>query len=842
MIRSRALPLALRRSLLALSPLAATAALAAPGPTAAAEGDVGLDAVKVTGSRLARGTPEGATPLWVIDREAIDASGDFSVADLLRDLPLATTGNFRPQSGSTAQSLATVDLRGLGPNRTLVLVDGRRAPTNPMSASFGADLNAIPLSAVERIEILADGASAIYGADAIGGVVNIILRRDFEGAQLRYGRGWSEAEGGDTEEMSMLMGGGSERTRLVAGASASRRGIVFTRDQIGGAVRGVGLYGNNYYDWSTGSARAVPGFDCSQGAFYVQDNGLCGFDFNQVAANEAKLSRVGLDVRADHQINDRWNLYSSASLTRVESFGRYAPTPGLLVVDDGSPNDVDPTDGLPTYFFHRFAAAGNRDEFTEASNLDFVLGFQGQLTDRVQIDVGLRRADYRFVSLGRGYIVSDIANEAANSGRYDLSDPYGADPSLLSSLQATLSTDARWRSDEIHATAEVDLFDLGGGRSRAVFGAEHRRGTYYSRFDSLSEAGAILGTAGNSSGGDRDVDAVFFEWLLPFVSSFDLSLAGRYDDYSDYGQEFSPRVALRWQPLDPLTFRASWGQGFVAPGLDILTQAPTFSAEPISDPATCLALGAPSNCQTQVDTVTLANPDLGSERAEHASLGLSYDATAWMSLGVDYHRVRVDDRISKFTPQEVVVFAANPGLYGPLPAGLGVDRGPDGRIQRITSGYVNRGRVETDGVDLRIGLDFGLGDWGALDSQLAVSHVLDYTIDSGLGRFDLLGRPGYPDLRAALSNTWRLGDVSVTWNVNHIGDHGGDSGSARIGSYATHDLQLTWRAPWDGRITLGATNLGDRHPAQVPYDGRPYNFYLYDGYGRTTYLRYTQAF
>src|SRR5690606_22616314 len=134
--------------------------------------------------------------------EQIDASGDVSVAEMLRDAPIAAFGNFRPQSGSSAQSMATVDLRGIGSGRTLVLIDGRRAPTSPMAPSSGADINAIPLAAVERIEILSDGASAVYGSDAIGGVVNIILRRDFNGVELRVGSGRTAVEGGDLQDMS----------------------------------------------------------------------------------------------------------------------------------------------------------------------------------------------------------------------------------------------------------------------------------------------------------------------------------------------------------------------------------------------------------------------------------------------------------------------------------------------------------------------------------------------------------------------------------------------------------------------------------------------------------------
>jgi iron complex outermembrane receptor protein len=237
-----------------------------------------------------------------------------------------------------------------------------------------------------------------------------------------------------------VFGSSNDTTRIVGGASASSRGMVFTRDQIGGAGRGVSLFGNNYYNWNTGGPSPVPGFSCNEGAFYFLGSGLCSFNFNSVAANEASVDNKAVFVRGDHQINENWSVYMSASITKVETFGRYAPVPGIVVVDDGTPNDINNgvvcgntcpggTDGLPTYFYHRFAAAGNRDNTTDTSNGDFLLGFQGQLTDTIGVDFGIRRTDYKFTEFGRGYIVAAIANQFANQGLYDLRDPYGADPS-----------------------------------------------------------------------------------------------------------------------------------------------------------------------------------------------------------------------------------------------------------------------------------------------------------------------------------------------------------------------------------------------------------------------------
>ncbi len=821
-----------------------------------------LDRIEVTGSRLKRADIEGASPVIVIDRAQIDASGDISVADLLRDSTFASFGNFKPQSGSSAQSLATIDLRGLGSGRTLVLVDGRRAPTNPMSASSGADVNAIPLAAVERIEILSDGASAVYGSDAIGGVVNIILRKDFNGAELRYGVGNTKVQGGDLEDASVVFGTSSDRGRLMGGGSKSSRGMVFTRDQIGGETLGVSIYGNNYYDWDTGLALAVPGFECPQTTsrnpaypfWYQTTNGRCSFDFNAVAANEASVDNTAMFLKGDYQINDNWSVYTSMASTKVESFGRYAPVPGLVWADDGTPNDLTPGDGLPTYFYHRFAAAGNRDSYTTGINNDYLLGFQGQLTDSISVEFGARRTNYDYDELGYGYIIQSLANQAINNGDYMLTDPYGATQETLNSFTATIGRNSFFRTKEYFANVNFDLFELGGGTSNAVFGIETRDEEYQDLYDSLSQAGVVLGSAGGASAGTREVKSAFVEWLLPFTSSFDVTLAGRFDDYSDYGNDFSPKVAARWQPVDNLTFRASWGQGFRAPGLDILTQADSFSAEGVSnDPATCIAAGLTSDCrqapgapvqQVQVDTWYIANPDLASEQSDQFSVGVVWSPTSWLDLSLDYWNIKVENAISQISASDIIDMDLDPGNFGSIPPGLSITRSPaNGRVLEITAGYANAGDTKTAGADFRANTRFDLGAAGSLRNQLSVSYIDKYDVTDALNvttRF--AGRVGSPDLRANLANEWSFGDFSVAWNVNYIDSQVLASGARGLGGYTTNDVQFAWNAPWNGRIFIGATNVGDRYPELRTYDNRPWNFYLYDAYGRTTYVRYIQSF
>ncbi|AXA83397.1 TonB-dependent receptor [Lysobacter oculi] len=804
-----------------------------------------LDRVEVVGSRVKRAEIEGALPVTVIDRAAIDATGKASVADVLRDTTFASFGNFRPQSGSSAQALADIDLRGLGSSRTLVLIDGRRAPKAPFAAG-SQDLNAIPTSAVERIEILSDGASAVYGSDAIGGVVNIVLRKDFEGAELRAGMGMTDVKGGDTHEYAATFGTAGERGRMIMSASANDRGMVFTRDQIG-YVQGVSVYGNNYrvYNQNTGAfvtaPTAVPGFACNTNGFWRTAGGTCSFDFNSVAANEASIKNKGLFARGDYQITDNWSVYMTAMAQKVNSFGRYAPVPVLALVADNTPNDIIKGDGLATALYHRMAAGGNRDTSSDANVTDLLLGFQGRVWDKVDLDFGIRRSNYRYNEFGTGYSVNPLLVAALEAGDYLVTDPYGTDPTTLSSVFATINRRSTSTVEEAYATANFDLFEMAGGTSNMAVGVESRKETYADLYDSLSEAGVIDGSAGNSAAGSRKVQSIFAEWLFPIVNSFEVTLAGRYDKYSDYGSDFAPKIGMRWHPVENFTLRGSYGTGFRAPSLDILTQKTSFSADSVVDPATCIIFGGtPAQCQTasvQVDAYYRANPNLSSEQSKQWSLGMAYDPTDWLNFTLDYYNIEIEERIRQFSSQALIDRTNNPAL-GPIPAGLGVVRNADGSIKQVNAGYGNEGTLNTNGLDLAARTRFDLAG-GRMQNMLQIGYVNEYTIDDGE---DLAGTVGAPDVRANLSNQYNTGAWTFGTITRYIKGQQDPGATRRVGGYTLNDVYATVKAPWNGDFTIGVNNVGNRYPQLYSYDGRPWNFNLYDAYGRTIYLRYTQKF
>ncbi|NCV70616.1 MAG: TonB-dependent receptor, partial [Betaproteobacteria bacterium] len=634
---------------------ACVALLCAAGASFVSAQAIAQGTVEVTGSRIKRVDAEGAVPVTVITREQIESSGVTSVAEVMRNVTFAAAGNFRPQSGSSAQAWASIDLKGLGSGRTLVLIDGRRAPKGPMVAT-AADMNSIPLGAVERIEILTDGASAVYGSDAIAGVVNIITRKDFEGFQYSFGYTNPSNPGGERREGSVLFGTSGKDGRVLAGISYNERGMVYTRDRVWGTDKGVSSYGNNYV--TSKGLIAVPGA-CTDKDFWLTSSNTCSFDFNSRAADEAQIKNASLFARGEYKVNKDWSLYANTGVTRVESFGRYAPTPGAVVLSATSPNNiasqVDPSlAGKSVTLRHRFAAAGNRDTNTDSNIYDMLLGTQGQIGS-VAIDAGFRWTDYQYLELGRNYIVTAIATQFMNSGAYNIFKPSANSADVLNSIKATIGRDSNFKIAEVYGTATVPLMKMAGGQVQLLLGGERRFEQYQDQYDSLSEGGQILGSAGNSAGGTRGVTSMFSEALLPVASGVEVSLAARHENYSDYGSSNAPKASLRWKLSNNLLLRGSVGAGFAAPSLDKITQKESFSAESVIDPRTYIAFGGAasqaSTRQVQVDTYYIANPKLAAEKSKNLSLGFVWDVVPQLSIKADVWKIDVSDKIAQITAQ-----------------------------------------------------------------------------------------------------------------------------------------------------------------------------------------------
>ena len=898
--------------------IALTGTAAAQDQSEDAQVEQAQERIQVTGSRLNRTDMEGALPVTVISREDLDASGDISVADYMRDTNFNSFGSYQSTSGSSGGGAAQVSLRGLGAGRTLILIDGRRAPTSPILGS-GQDLNSIPMAAVERIEVLSDGASAVYGSDAIGGVVNVITRKDFDGVSFTYGVGRPTNEGGDTEEMSVVMGSSNAKSRVLIGASMNSRDVIYTRDRdywYDPANPAGSTYSNNFgfkgdagHLSSIGATNrldhpefgtAVPGL-CTNGddsdLFFMAENGNCLFNHGATSANLTSMKNTSMFGRGDYQINNDWSLYFNASLNKVESFGRFAalpssPWPGgaIEITPDspnhpGNPNGYNPNASDPYYadmwsqdpvtgeitgetlsLYHRFAALGPRDNNVENTTTNFAGGFEGMIGN-VGLDFGVRYVTSRAINLGNNYVVAGLAQPLITSGAYNIYDPYTVydpatgqpvegSPSALG-MTSTTSRDMFSTVKEFYANANFDLFEMGAGVASAAVGAEYREESYQDKYDLLSAAGQVSGSSGASAGGSRDVTAFYGEMLLPILDTVDVELAGRFDDYSDYGSDFSPKVAVRWRPTDTLLIRGSFGEGFRAPTLSDLTGEPAFSAEYTNDEATCIALtGNPctGSSSVQVNTYSLGNVNLESENSEQFGLGVVWEATDWLNMSVDYYDIKITNSISGIGLQQAAnclrgvgtlcpegIERFQEGTAIPDPAlGVGVmfaGNDVNAAIVGAQLGLVNIGSVETDGMDFNVRTNFDLG-FGTLSNNFQASYVNNYSSNGG---DNFAGEYGYPELRASLNNALAMGDFTVNWNINYT-DSTTYVDTYYIPSWTIHNVQVNYAAPWDATITFGVNNLTDRDPADASLFGASYDYYIYNPWGRVPYFRYTQNF
>lgn len=810
-----------------------------------------VEKIEITGSRVKRADAEGALPVTVIGREELEASGNNTVAEVMRNVTFTNAGNFRPQSGSSAQGFSEVNLRGLGSRRTLVLIDGKRIAKSPMVGD-AVDMNSVPLAAVERIEILTDGASAIYGSEAIGGVVNIILRKNFDGVAVSVGgtRVSLPKEGGDRQEASAIMGMSGDKGRFLLGANTTQRDIIFQRDAYGTAGnRGASSFSNNYFasPGLGGFIAPVPG-GCTNPNFYIA-GGRCRYDFATVAADEAEVNTKSFFARGEYNVSADWTAYMTTNVTTTETFGRYAPVPGELRIFPGSPahpwSDGFPDPSLRTrvapdqtiYLGHRFAAGGARDTTTESTLYDTLFAFKGRAWN-ADWDLGLRKSTNKYNEVGRGFVIQTLAEQAIMEGRYNVFNPASTPADVIASFTHTTGRTGLFDTTEQFVNATFDVFKMSGGAARLFVGAEHRKEVYEDLYDSLSEGGVVLGSSGNSAAGTRKVTSYTGELVMPITKQLEASLALRYDKYSDYGNDTSPKASVRYQPTKNLTLRASYGEGFAAPTLPQLSAKPAFSADSIVDTRHCLADGnSAADCADrpsfQINGLVISNPALTSEHSKQWSAGFAWDVTPSVSLKADLWDTKIEDVIVNVSAQEIVNRDNGDSPFA-IPSGLSITRDATGFITQIVRGATNEGTLQQRGIDASASFGpFSLGKYGTYRSELTWSRMLD--AKSNGVPFD--GIFGFPKDRGLWHNSWKMGPVDFTWNINYIGKHG-DENIGYAGGYATHDLQLAWHTPVKGlKAVIGANNATEKKPPLVTDDTRPFDYDLYDGYGRQAYMR-----
>lgn len=852
----------------------------------AADKSVKLERVQVTGSRIAKAVGDGSSAVTTISRADIDTSGAQTVSEVVRTVVGNSQGSFTSVSGSSGQGTSTVSLRGLGEDRTLVLVNGHRVATSPSLQGSGVDLNTIPLAAVERIEILSEGASAIYGSDAIGGVVNIILRRNFSGAEVSGTLARPTRDGGDSEAASFVGGYGDEKSQLIIGANYSFKDIIFLKDRkyskgdLGDGVNlssttGLNSAGNTVFSADFERVFNPPAGACEATGLtrLIDDAGsetgipgapICAFDFTAFAADTTSIRTNSLFTTYRRQLSDVWELNSTLSYARSESFGRFAPAPALLTLTAANRNNPY---GEDVAVFHRYIGLGPRDNVTNSDVYSIFAAVKGKL-GVVDVETGGSISKYSFTNFGYNYVLNSVARSQAASGNYNPFQPLNAgSAATLNSMKVTINRAGMTDYREVFLNGGLDAFSLPAGTAQLAFGTEYRVERFFDNYDSQSEARTVGGSAGNSADGDRNTYAVYSEMNLPilkdrqYVKSFDVEIAGRYDRYNDVGGEFSPKVALKYRPVDEVLVRAAYSEGFRAPLLSELNANDATSAPSARDFTVCRRATPPvpdASCpEAQYDnTLFKANPDLKPETSKQYGAGIVVQPTKSIDISLDYYEIEINGSIETPSLQSQILREAN---GQPLTPGSSLNRTMTGTLNRTQPAILqtfNYSSITTRGIDLNGEVRQSLGGFGRVRGTAQVAYVLSFKSDDGvLPAQNEVGRAGIPRYRASAGADWSLGKTwTAAYNVSYIpGTAAGEATRAanplftdatgKVGSYSLHDIQASYTAPTKTTISLGVNNVFDQGPSENKLVGNPnYDQTLYDPTGRVPYVRLTQKF
>ncbi len=831
-----------------------------------------LQKMKVTGSRLTRASMEGSTPVAVIGRAEIERAGDISIADVLRKSSLNSFGSFSESSGNSWQSQATMSLRGLGPSRTLVLINGKRLPGSATMGAGAANLNVIPAAIVERVEVMADGGSAVYGSDAVAGVVNVILKDEFDGINVTVGAGIPSQDGGDEQNFSIVTGTSGEKGNIYFSFEHDSKDEIYLRDRdfLSSSntdaanyfdMSGVSIFGRNVYH--AGQLQPLFGREtdakCESSAGFVGITNypglgdICGYDYTAEAAKTASLERNTVFVNGNIFLTDTTTFNGQMLLSRNESFGRFAPAAGFFSVDPTTSggadffteNGLDPAQGAATVYY-RFDNVGTRDTTVKDFQADLKAGLDGSFyTDsfgEVIWETGYHLNYSNSNERGTGYVLRTPAESLANAGEFQNGE-FSAD--ATADLAATTARESEMQMHQVSGGLQFDLAQVGNVTIPLYFGAEYTTYDYFDQYDSQSEAGNIIGSAGNSAAGDRETYAFYAESLIAFTDELEMNLAARYDHYSDFGDEVSPKASFRYQPLDNLMFRAGAGMGFRAPSLSNLYGADSESNDWAKDYVYCEANGiSDADCPERQYTATrTSNEDLDAEKSLSFNFGVSYSPIEDLDVTVDYYNIQIEDTIVMNTLQSMIDQERNSGQSNP-----NITRDSSGSITHAIVPLSNIGDLDTSGLDLKVNY---LYDFNAVTVRYDFmgSYVLDYSSPEYVNgpTNNKVGRNGLPEYRFQTGLGFNvMSEHDIYLSADHIADQAQDvdenyNKTGKIPSHTTFNVAYNYLAPWDGKFTAGVRNLTDEDPA-FESDGVTYNDELYSIQGRVYFLNYSQNF
>lgn len=747
-----------------------------------------LEKFEVTGSYLTPAANAVAIPVISVDSKAIENSGSNSdVLEILRKTVPQFSGNSNlgssnanVGSGSTAGG-SQIALRNA---QTLVLINGRRVAYAPVGGSGGfqfVDVNMIPVAAIERIEVLPDGASAIYGSDAVSGVVNIILKTDYQGFEVGGRYGWATSKGKMAERSAYLVGGaGNGKTSITVSAEWIKTDPIYAYERPYSAVTygtptfaGSVNIGSAYYFLNptlgapTGSNQTAAGL-VGSGVYSgprTSSDQFALFNLSQYVTQTIGNERQGMTLALDHKVNDRVTFFGDFMYTNTQTFSQINGQPlnigGINPGEYGNPFDVTATP-------RNRLVTDPRAYFYDTTGVRGTAGLKGMITENWSWEVA---AVYNRIQqdhenpgvINNGNLIAAVEAGAFNMFARD------NDPAVYGPYNIVGTATNRFVSTLANYDAKVrgKLFELPAGSVDAAFGAEVRSERLSGNADPLSipDADGNIGWNGATSvapfKASRRVESLFAEVRVPLLAEvagahlLEVSGAVRHEIYSDTSDPTVPKVTLRYLPFDDqFAMRATFSKSFSAPQLYYL-----FGPSGIGYTAPFTL--TPNDGSADIDNVqtlyqTVSNPGLEPSRSTNYTAGVVYSPKGikGFSVSVDYWNIKQTGLVSSIDASTILQDVEDKGSASQYASRVkvgsfnGAAITAPGQISTavfddiyVTNPYANLSKVNLDGVDVKLKYIYNPDNIGRFEfeSNIGIYNKYDIVLQPGEAPIETAG-------------------------------------------------------------------------------------------------------
>ena len=787
--------------------------------------------IQVTGSRIRQLDLEGPKPVITVDSKELQKSGAATLSEALNKMTVASfgSGEYGSSYGAT-EGTQSLDLRGLGEGNTLILLNGRRIARDP-SLEF-VDLSVIPTAAVEKIEIVTGTNSAVYGSDALSGVVNIITRKNYEGFSFGGSITKPRSKGGEHFQSYAIAGTQGPKTSNIITMQWDETLSALSKDRYWNNTDYRSFYGAPF------SYQAADGFTpaaACDGTKTTSDGTFCSFNYWPKRQEQGSWQKLSVLDEFSYNVGDNTKLNLRFFVT-----GKSAKTSA------GVPNTIDPASDAYTVseaavdsLHPELKAGAAAPVFTPDSNFENAKGVvvQGRLLDaysqtRTQQVTLSTTAGLSHTFSDEGEIEFNVSDsriyrthvwqnmlddgkfrKAVFDGTYDV---LAAKPTgTISDFQLDVP-DTSSGASRAFELAYNNAIEWGSRKVAYSVGLSHIRESYDNRAPANKLNSQVKDLGGGGGEGQRRANAAYAEVNVPIVGSLDTSLAARFDDYSDFGSVVNPMVGFQYRFDKSFFTRVNVGTGFKAPTLRELHDQTARYYTSFTDYKLCNEAQAANNaadiqkhCENQqnAQTVSGGNTELDPQRSQSLVVFFGYEPVIGSGLNVEYYNQQIKDVITSVSPDQLMQLEAD---GRELPAGTAIRRDPvSGEVSEIVSPTVNLSTTRASGLNTKAYTTFNTNS-GRFTLKTDYSYYLTYTRQKlPGGKFEqYLEEAGTPRWRWTNTFGYGIGNHDVTLTNSSNGRYQkANKTFGYIGSYNSWDLNYAYNVNENFDFEVGGLNI-----------------------------------